>query len=719
VDRRLLLALLALWIATAAVYADVRSHDFVDYDDGPYVLENPWHRAGPSAETLLAPFLAPYHDNWIPLTWLSLELDYAWHGPVAAAFLATNVALHALAAALLLLALVRMTGRLGASAFCAGVFALHPLHVESVAWVSERKDVLCGAFFMLALLAHAVRAERPASRLRAGAVFAAGTLAMLAKPSAVILPIALLLLDVWPLGRARPGEPRSLLPLLREKLPLLALAAAVCAVTLVVQRGAGSTAFGEQLPFALRLANAAESTVWYAGRAFWPSGLAVFYPHPERIPAWRAAAAGAALLLASGLALRAARARPWLAVGWLWFLLGLAPAIGLVQVGMQARADRYAYLPLLGLSLALAFDLDARTAGRRGARILAAAAGLLALVGLGLVARAQVATWRDTRSLFERALAVTAGNHLAHHKLGSVSLGEGEPVRAEAHFREAVRLRPRWPLYRLALAEAVARQGRLEEARGHYEGALADDPGHAAGQAKLGAVLLALGREAEARARLERALLLPAEPGDAPARAVAELGLADLALRAGDREAARRGYERALALAPESAQALQRLGLLEAELGQGARARELLEGALERGGASEEVLLALGGIAEREGRAGEAVTRYRAALALAPGSAAAANNLAWILATSAEPGVRDGAGAVALMEPLVARHPEPAFLDTLAAGYAADGRLEAARASAARAESLARERGDAPLAAEIASHRARYARGLALGAGGP
>jgi tetratricopeptide (TPR) repeat protein len=547
VARRLLAAGL-LVAATVAVYAPVGGYGFLNYDDRLYVVENPLLRAGWSGAAQA--FRAPHHDNWIPLTWLSLALDYQLFGLEPAGYHWMNVGLHALGAAALLLALARLTGALGRSAFIAAVFALHPLHVESVAWISERKDVLSGLFFSLALLAHAHRAERPDSRARSALVLACGALGLMAKPMLVTLPGVLLLLDFWPLGRLRRADQRR--RALREKFLLWVLSAGAAAAALAAQRAAGATLGVEQLPFALRVQNAAESALAYLGASLWPTGLAAYYPHPGAAlsPLW--ALACALVLLGITLACwRAARRQPWWLVGWLWYLGMLLPVLGLVQVGLQARADRYTYLPQIGLALALAWGACQLVGPSLRAQRALAGLALACLFALALASRAQLATWRDTRSLFEHALEVTQGNYYAHSALGAVELEAGRLAAAEAHYREAIRLAPGWAPPRLGLAYARVRRGDRAGALRLYREGLALDPAHAGGHAQLAALLLAEGQPEPARAEFERALALGADSADVRGglgTALARLGRAEEAL-AQLREAQRRDPElRAAAL---------------------------------------------------------------------------------------------------------------------------------------------------------------------------
>jgi Flp pilus assembly protein TadD len=498
--------------ATFFVFFEVRDHDFVDYDDPAYILDNPNFHTGPSLEAAIRAFTTPHETNWIPLTWISLQIDYALYGADPTGYHLTNVALHALSSLLLFLVLSRMTGARWRSAFVAAVFAVHPLHVESVAWAAERKDALSGLLWMLTLHAYAGYAEHPGSRLRYAGVLACLALGLLAKPMLVTLPFVLLLLDYWPLGRLR-ADPSRRLPeahafrrALVEKLPMLLLVAAASAVTFAVQRSTGAMSHDGMLPFQYRLMNAANSYVVYIAKSFWPSDLAVFYPHPLRTVS-ALGTAGSALLLATvtfGTA-RLAASRPYLVVGWLWYLGTLVPVIGLVQVGQQCMADRYTYLPLIGLFLMAVWGVADLTVGWRHRRIgLAASAGI---VILGCMAGTwfQVGHWQSGLTLLTHTLKVTESNALAHNNLGGALAAQGRTEEAISHYREAIRIDPKLVSGHNNLGVALMKTGKPEEAIAHYQEALRIDPENAAARTNLGSSLKAKGRVEEAITQYQEA----------------------------------------------------------------------------------------------------------------------------------------------------------------------------------------------------------------------
>jgi tetratricopeptide (TPR) repeat protein len=442
------------------IYAPVRDHEYLDYDDMAFLVWNPDIAPASLGRAFAIAFQRPLASNWVPLTMLTHQLDRALWGRDATGALLFNAALHALGSVLLLLAFHRLTGRLAPSAFIAAVHAVHPLHVESVAWAIERKDVLSGAFFAALLWQYARYAQSP-SLGRWIAACACLALGLLCKPMLVTAPCVLLLLDAWPLRRLDREA-------VREKAPMFALAALVSILTLNSQSQTGAFAFGLSLPLADRAANALVSTVAYLRDAFWPMHLAAYYPHPGRsLGAWPVVAAALAIAAASAGALALRRRAPWLIVGWLWYLGMLVPVLGLVQVGMQARADRYTYLPLIGITLALAFSADAlaRSAAQRRA---AAAVGVACIAALTARAAVQVAFWHDSRSLFERVRSVNPDAAFPELRLGMVEAIDGNFDRAAPHLERAIELDPGTAptaAHQLSLlASFQAAQGRADAA---------------------------------------------------------------------------------------------------------------------------------------------------------------------------------------------------------------------------------------------------------------
>ena len=489
-----LLLCAALATLTAAVYAPVRHHAFLRYDDPVYVTDNPHVVAGLTREGIVWAFTGVHGATWHPLTSLSHQLDVYLFGLDAGAHLLVNLLLHALNTLLLFGVLRRLTGTRWRSAWVAGLFALHPLHVESVAWVSERKDVLCGLFWMLTLWAYAGYARRPSGG-RYALVVAGGTAALLCKPMAVTLPLALLLLDVWPLRRfPRPPHPARVVAwrLVLEKLPLLVLAGAVSVITVVAQRVGDAVVPLAAAGLAERLALALFAYGAYLQKLFWPVNLAVFYPYA---PPSAAQIIGAALVIAciSAFAWRHRAQRPYLIVGWLWYLGTLVPVIGLVRIGDHLIADRYTYLPAIGIAVMLAWGVPDLVGRWRWGRYACVALAVLALAGCGLRTGVQVRVWRDSLTLFQHAIAVTQGNALAHFTLGAEWLVRGDPDAAAAHFFEALRFNPRYAEAHYNLGFILGERGDREAARFQYLAALEIKPAYPEAHNNLGRILLAGG----------------------------------------------------------------------------------------------------------------------------------------------------------------------------------------------------------------------------------
>jgi tetratricopeptide (TPR) repeat protein len=515
-----------LWIgallvaAVAVVFGRCLTHAFIDFDDPGYVFENPFVRKGLTWDGVAWAFTTGAQSTWHPLTWLSHMLDAELFGvggrilglPAAGWHHAVNAGLHACAAVLLFAFLREATRALWRSAMVAALFALHPLHVESVAWASERKDVLSALLGFACLLAYVRYARRP-SLARYLLVFVLLALGLMAKSMLVTWPFVMLLLDVWPLERwraeqdaARAPSPSRRSRLVVEKLPLFALSAAACALTYVFERPAMHLT--EVVPLGFRLENGLISCLAYFAQMLWPSDLSILYPYPRAIAASRfveAALFVAALLV---LAFGSARRRPWLTVGVLWFLGTLVPVIGLVQIGLHARADRFTYLPLVGLFLAIvwsAADAIERRPGLRPAVPGACAAILLACSALSV---RQVERWSDTETLFRHACDVTESNGWAHRILGTALAEEGRHAEAIVEYRAALAVWPEDPIAHNNLGSALQARGDLEDSVREYREAVRIDPRNAMYRRNLSRALAKTGRFGEANRELDEANLL-------------------------------------------------------------------------------------------------------------------------------------------------------------------------------------------------------------------
>jgi protein O-mannosyl-transferase len=544
-DALVCVALVAL---TWAVFGQTLRNDFVNFDDHAYVYENPEVTNGLTLHGIAWAFTHDHARNWHPLTTISHMLDCQLFGLNASGHHFTNVLLHTVAVVLLFLLLRQLTGTFWRSAFIAAVFAIHPLRVESVAWVAERKDLLSGIFFMLTLAAYVRYARRPSlgRYITMSILFALG---LMSKPMLVSIPFVLLLLDYWPLVR---GETRQRwLRLIAEKIPLLVLSAASCVITFVVQKRGPLQI--DQLPFIWRLKNAIVSYVAYVWQMFWPLNLAVFYPHPNNsLLPWQIILALGLLIGTTAIVLVLRQSRPYLVTGWFWYLGMLVPVIGIVQVGEQARADRYTYLPQIGLYLALTWLIVDLAKTWRLRREALAAGALTIVLLLSWRASVQASYWRNSETLWNRTLAVTSGNDVAHNNLGFLLLRRGQLDEATSHLERALEIRSGngeshyslgLALIHNNLANALVRKGRIDQAIPHYEKAVALRPDYADSHYNFGIALLQQDRVDEAIAHWQKTVSI--QPGDIEAH----ITLGDALLRSGRSEDAIVEYETALQLA--------------------------------------------------------------------------------------------------------------------------------------------------------------------------
>lgn len=507
---------LALLLITLAIYSQVRDFGFINYDDPEYVVNNAHVRDGLTSGGLAWALTSGYASNWFPLTWLSHMLDCQLFGLQSGPHHLTNVALHAAGTLLLFAFLKRTTGARWRSAFVAFVFGLHPLHVESVAWVAERKDVLSALFWMLTFWAYLKYTERQSAPkyLLVVLMFCCG---LMSKPMTVTLPLVLLLLDVWPLRRFEAA--RSGAGLLLEKLPLFVLSIAASVVTYLVQERGGSVSPIDRIPIAARIGNALVSYLVYIVKLCWPSHLAVFYPFPESQSPLLGILSGLTILVLTALAVHTIRQRPYFAVGWLWYLVTLVPVIGLVQVGLQSRADRYAYIPLIGISIVLAWGVDELFGRMDWSRSAVTILAVAACAAWSAVTWVDLGFWRNSIALFEHAIAVTDGNYVACNNLGTAMREEGRVTEAVSDFETAAAIRPQAPDIQENLGEALIAAGRAEDAEPHLLEALRLRPDFAKAHVDLASALIRRGRFDDAGSHYRMALQLQ------PDRAEAHYGL--------------------------------------------------------------------------------------------------------------------------------------------------------------------------------------------------
>jgi tetratricopeptide (TPR) repeat protein len=508
---RLLTVGICIALATLVwvVFGQTLWHDFINYDDPRYVYENTRITSGLSLEGICWAFTHIHSTNWHPLTTISHMLDCQFYGVKAGWHHFMNVLLHTIAVILLFLALRGMTGALWRSAFVAAVFAIHPLRVESVAWIAERKDVLSGVFFMLTLLAYVHYVRLPSLRryLLVAFVFACG---LMSKPMLVTLPFVLLLLDYWPLDRIKGQLWKRVL----EKIPLIVLSVGSSLATFVAQKGA--VGFTEELPILERIDNAIVSYVLYIWQMFWPINLAVFYPHPEnRLPLWEIISAALLLICATAAAIALRKQRPYFLTGWLWYLGMLVPVIGLVQVGWQGRADRYTYLPQIGLYVAVAWAVADLTAKGRHQRTIMSVAAILVISLLSACGWVQASYWRDSETLFKHALAVTTNNDVAQNNLGIVFLGQGRVDEAISLLQSAVDLRPDNSPAHENLAKALLKKGDVSNALIHYHKLLELQPDNIEVHNIVGTVLVQQRRVREGVEEWQKVLAIQPDNGNA------------------------------------------------------------------------------------------------------------------------------------------------------------------------------------------------------------
>ena len=469
-------ALLLVLAATFAVYAPVLRHGFVEWDDPAYVTENSHVRAGLGAAGIAWAFASTEFANWHPLTWLSHMLDVSLFGLAPWGHHLTSLLLHLANTVLLFCALRRLTRSPWRSLAVSALFALHPLHVESVAWVSERKDVLSTSFWFGALWAWARFVEGP-SRTRYALVALCLVFGLMAKPMLVTVPLTLLILDAWPLGRLDARRPAVAWSLVREKLPLFALALAASLTTWLAQKTYGAVT---DSPLPTRVATAVIGTFGYIEKTLWPAGLCAFYPYQLHPPGPQVATKAAAFVLVTAAIAWSGRRRAYLVAGWAWYLLTLAPVIGLVRIGQQEMADRYTYVPLVGIFVMLvwgAADLASLVRMPRAARASARLAAVLLIGALGLGASRQVGTWKNGVTLWERAISVGGNSTVSQNNLGVALESEGRLEEAAAHLVESIRLEPRNARAHSNLGNVRFAEGRFGEAVRCYDDALHLDPG--------------------------------------------------------------------------------------------------------------------------------------------------------------------------------------------------------------------------------------------------
>jgi protein O-mannosyl-transferase len=680
--RQVRLICLVLGLGTFFIYCSVLGHDWITLDDWAYVLANPHVRDGLSLRNTLWAFDGgSFSGNWHPLTWISHMIDCQLYGlDHPGAHHLTNLLFHIANTLLLFIVLKRMTGALWRSAAVAALFAWHPLHVESVAWIAERKDVLSTFFALLALLAYVRYAEQSKAQNRKSKIDYAVALfcfalALMSKPMVVTLPFVLLLLDFWPLkrigivntthqletGTSNHFALRTPRSAFFEKLPFFALSLVSSIITFFAQRTGGAVSTLEQAPFRMRVANAMISYVRYLGKILWPTKLAILYPL-QIFPAWTWMASLAVLLVLSFAAVATARRRPWFFVGWFWFLGTLVPVIGLVQVGKQSMADRYTYMPAVGIFMVLAWGCGEVVERWPRLRPVAIAAGTICLCAFAGMTVVQLQYWKDSVTLFTRALEVTPANAMALNNLALGLERRGKPAEAIAQYKRALQIEPQSvpsfhlmglnlasqgdypdaiecynhalgitddPSIRYNLGNALAAEGKFAEAEAQYTKALSADPDSADIHNNLGAMLARQGRLDEAMGHFESALRLQPDYPEAQDQ------LAGIYQKKGRLDLARIHYAEAVRLKPDLAHAQLKLGLVMAQQGDIAMAIPHFQKVIALESTNADAYYDLGAAYAAMGNWQPAIQAFEAAASLKPTNADIQKRLAEVRANAA------------------------------------------------------------------------------------
>jgi tetratricopeptide (TPR) repeat protein len=720
VRRENLIVCSLLVLLVAVVFAQTVRFGFINYDDSDNVYENSVVEKGLTPHSVGWAFTHVQVANWIPLTTLSHMLDCQLFGMNAGGHHLVNVLFHAASAVMLFLVLRRMTGGLWPSAFVAAVFAVHPLRAESVAWVSERKDVLSGLFFMLTLLAYAryaqgmMRGDGRESKTGTGSPIPSYCLALaffvcglLSKPMIATLPFVLLLLDCWPLKRFSISDFQFpiFFRLAFEKTPFFLLSAASCAavafvpgLAVVPPPGLVTTSAGH-FPLDERIGNALVSCAIYLRQMIFPAGLAMPYPNaPNGVPAWEICLAFIVLAAISAGVIAWRKERPFLLVGWLWFLGMLIPVIGIVEISDDvSHADRYTYLPGIGLTVAATWAMAEWSARWKQRRLILGALMVITIGTLTACACNQTSYWKNSETLWERALSCNASNTIARNNLGRAFAEEGKSEEAIAQYRRILEIEPGYAEARNNLGIALFKNGDLDGAIGEYRKTLETEPDYLAARINLGNALGAKGLSDEAIAQYQKAIEI--SPDDAEAR----YNLGVEYFQNGELDKAIEQYRKVLETNPDADQARNNLAIALYKKGQVGEAIQQYQKALETNPRYADAHNNLGAALMQAGRVAEAIDQYRKALEAQPQNVDALNALAWVLATCPQASLRDGAGAVQLAQKAVqlAGGENPPTLRTLAAAYAEAGQYAQAVQTARRAMQLANAQGSAPLAGTL------------------
>ncbi len=639
---------LFLILITLAAFSQVRNNKFINMDDNLYVTDNPHVREGLTFKGILWAFTSIYAGHWHPMTWLSHMIDYDLYGLNPGGHHMTNLLFHIANTLLLFLLLLRMTGTPWRSGFVAALFAIHPLHVESVAWVSERKDVLSTFFWMLAMGTYLFYVERPKLN-RYLSVVLCFILALMSKPMVVTLPFALFLLDYWPLGRLQfenrdntlsptisksinNDRPKvSFLCLVLEKAPLFFLTALSSLFTILTHWGGGAVATLEKLPLQIRIENALISYVRYIAKMIWPNSLAVLYPYPIHLPFWEVAGATFLLLIISVLGILAGRRHPYYIMGWLWYLGTLVPVIGLVQAGVQAMADRFTYIPLIGLFVIVAYGVPAILAGWHHRRVALVTAGSFLLSILMISTVLQVQCWQNSIRLFSHTLSLTVDNWIIHNNLGVTLFREGNEKEAFVHYKKALEINPRYVDARYNLGILLLQQGKDQEAMPYFIEVLRLKPDKGEAHNNLGIILSKQGKGQEAVGHFSEAIRINPNYGEAHFN----LGIA--LIQQGRNGEAIPHLREALRISPKDATIYNSVGVALSGQNQTREAIACYTRALQIDPDYADAHYNLGSLFALQGRHQEAFIHYNEVLRINPRDAVAHRELAVILDLQGKP----------------------------------------------------------------------------------
>lgn len=609
------------------IYFQVYHFEFVGFDDNEYVYENPHVTTGISLENIVWAFSAFHSNNWHPLTWISHMLDCQFFGLHPGWHHLVNLFFHIVNSVLLFLVLSMMTGGLWQSAFVAAIFAIHPLHVESVAWVAERKDVLSAFFWMLTLWAYQAYVKCPGIK-RYFLILLFFTLGLLSKPMVVTLPFVLLLLDYWPLGRIQLQEKQcdfkncilAQKNVILEKIPLVILSGASSVMTFVAQSHGGVVKSFETFPMISRISNAFVSYLIYIKKMIYPENLAFQYPYPENLDLWKGSGAVLTVLLITFLALRMASKKPFFIVGWLWYLGTLVPVIGLVQVGMQSMADRYMYIPMVGLLIVVSWGVSEYIQKRKILKTVSFGFAIIIIPMLIGASWKQTGYWESSNKMLEHTLKVTSNNYIAHDTLGVNLFLEGKTDEAIYHYLKAAQIYPKNYYTQFNLGVARFQQGKMDEAIEHYTKAVTLEPNYAKAHCNLGAAFFQKKEYQKAEAHFLKAITIEPDYVDA------NYNLGVLYYTEGRMDEAIPCFLKVVAMRPV-ADAYYYLGSVFVKKGMPEKAVTNFQAALRQKPDSIEILLPLAGILLKQGRFQEAITYYSDALRLSPNNLVAHHNI--------------------------------------------------------------------------------------------